>query len=204
MAFFPAGIIRTALPNMDREARQEYDVVIQAKDMGGHMGGLSGTTEVKITLTDVNDNPPKFPQSESVFLPSPSFTYSLLSLPYMSGLMAWPPLLPLASFFFLSLSISLSLSPSLSLSRFIFDFHHLCLSFSFFSICTFNRERGLASACVCCVLPEGTALLLASLAPLPPPHPTSHPDSCSPQRRNNIDLSNGRGRFSLETMSNYA
>ena len=61
-----AGIIRTALPNMDREARQEYDVVIQAKDMGGHMGGLSGTTEVKITLTDVNDNPPKFPQSESV------------------------------------------------------------------------------------------------------------------------------------------
>lgn len=49
---------------MDREARQEYDVVIQAKDMGGHMGGLSGTTEVKITLTDVNDNPPKFPQSE--------------------------------------------------------------------------------------------------------------------------------------------
>uniref|UniRef100_A0A3B5AAZ4 Cadherin 11 n=1 Tax=Stegastes partitus TaxID=144197 RepID=A0A3B5AAZ4_9TELE len=60
------GIIRTALPNMDREARQEYDVVIQAKDMGGHMGGLSGTTEVKITLTDVNDNPPKFPQSESL------------------------------------------------------------------------------------------------------------------------------------------
>ncbi|XP_062405575.1 cadherin-11 [Sardina pilchardus] len=57
------GVIRTALPNMDREARQEYDVVIQAKDMGGHMGGLSGTTEVKITLTDVNDNPPKFPQS---------------------------------------------------------------------------------------------------------------------------------------------
>ncbi|XP_035275884.1 cadherin-11 [Anguilla anguilla] len=57
------GIIRTALPNMDREARQEYNVVIQAKDMGGHMGGLSGTTEVKITLTDVNDNPPKFPQS---------------------------------------------------------------------------------------------------------------------------------------------
>lgn len=62
--FVHSGIIRTALPNMDREARQEYDVVIQAKDMGGHMGGLSGTTEVKITLTDVNDNPPKFPQSE--------------------------------------------------------------------------------------------------------------------------------------------
>ncbi|XP_042196394.1 cadherin-8 [Callorhinchus milii] len=57
------GIIRTALPNMDREAREEYQVVIQAKDMGGHMGGLSGTTTVTITLTDVNDNPPKFTQS---------------------------------------------------------------------------------------------------------------------------------------------
>nr|XP_023659797.1 cadherin-11-like [Paramormyrops kingsleyae] len=61
------GIIRTALPNMDREARQEYDVVIQAKDMGGHMGGLSGTTEVKIVLTDVNDNPPKFPQMQTTW-----------------------------------------------------------------------------------------------------------------------------------------
>ncbi|XP_028665470.1 cadherin-11 [Erpetoichthys calabaricus] len=57
------GIIRTALPNMDREAKEEYNVVIQAKDMGGHMGGLSGTTKVTIKLTDVNDNPPKFPQS---------------------------------------------------------------------------------------------------------------------------------------------
>uniref|UniRef100_H2ZV32 Cadherin 8 n=1 Tax=Latimeria chalumnae TaxID=7897 RepID=H2ZV32_LATCH len=57
------AIIRTALSNMDREAREEYFVVIQAKDMGGHMGGLSGTTTVTITLTDVNDNPPKFTQS---------------------------------------------------------------------------------------------------------------------------------------------
>ena len=55
------GIIRTALPNMDREAKEEYHVVIQAKDMGGHMGGLSGTTRVTITLTDVNDNSAKFP-----------------------------------------------------------------------------------------------------------------------------------------------
>lgn len=62
--FIFIGIIRTALPNMDREAKEEYHVVIQAKDMGGHMGGLSGTTKVTITLTDVNDNPPKFPQSK--------------------------------------------------------------------------------------------------------------------------------------------
>lgn len=49
---------------MDREMREEYLVVIQAKDMGGHMGGLSGTTTVTITLTDINDNPPKFSKSE--------------------------------------------------------------------------------------------------------------------------------------------
>ncbi|EPQ12841.1 cadherin-10 [Myotis yumanensis] len=57
------GIIRTALPNMNRENREQYQVVIQAKDMGGQMGGLSGTTTVNITLTDVNDNPPRFPQN---------------------------------------------------------------------------------------------------------------------------------------------
>ncbi|XP_062925394.1 cadherin-20-like [Mobula hypostoma] len=56
------GIIRTALPYMDREIKDEYLVVVQAKDMGGQMGGLSGTTTVNITLTDVNDNPPRFPQ----------------------------------------------------------------------------------------------------------------------------------------------
>lgn len=61
---------------MDREARQEYDVVIQAKDMGGHMGGLSGTTQVKITLSDVNDNPPKFAQGERIY----SFCYKCFSL----------------------------------------------------------------------------------------------------------------------------
>ncbi|XP_063779035.1 cadherin-10-like [Pseudophryne corroboree] len=57
------GIIRTALPNMNREIREHYQVVIQAKDMGGQMGGLSGTTTVNITLTDVNDNPPRFTQN---------------------------------------------------------------------------------------------------------------------------------------------
>uniref|UniRef100_A0A8C8VEZ3 Cadherin 8 n=1 Tax=Pelusios castaneus TaxID=367368 RepID=A0A8C8VEZ3_9SAUR len=60
---FILAIIKTALPNMDREAKEDYFVVIQAKDMGGHMGGLSGTTTVTITLIDVNDNPPKFAQS---------------------------------------------------------------------------------------------------------------------------------------------
>ncbi|XP_030712329.2 cadherin-9 isoform X2 [Globicephala melas] len=61
------GIIKTALPDMSRENREQYQVVIQAKDMGGQMGGLSGTTTVNITLTDVNNNPPRFPQSTYQF-----------------------------------------------------------------------------------------------------------------------------------------
>lgn len=47
---------------MDREAKDQYLLVIQAKDMVGQNGGLSGTTSVTVTLTDVNDNPPRFPR----------------------------------------------------------------------------------------------------------------------------------------------
>uniref|UniRef100_A0A8C1UWT9 Cadherin 7b n=1 Tax=Cyprinus carpio TaxID=7962 RepID=A0A8C1UWT9_CYPCA len=64
------GIIRTALPNMDRETRNQYVLIIQAKDMVGQMGGLSGTTSVTVTLTDVNDNPPRFSRK--------SYQYSVL------------------------------------------------------------------------------------------------------------------------------
>ncbi|XP_048868427.1 cadherin-6-like isoform X1 [Brienomyrus brachyistius] len=56
------GVIRTALSNMNRETREHFQVVIQAKDMAGQMGGLSGTATVSITLSDVNDSPPRFPQ----------------------------------------------------------------------------------------------------------------------------------------------
>lgn len=60
----PPGVLRTAVPDMDRETRDEYLVVLQAKDMGGHLGGLSGTTTITVKLTDVNDNPPHFRRSE--------------------------------------------------------------------------------------------------------------------------------------------
>lgn len=59
------GVVRTALADMDREARDRYLLVVQAKDMMGQMGGLSGTTSVTVLLTDVNDNPPRFPRSQS-------------------------------------------------------------------------------------------------------------------------------------------
>lgn len=49
---------------MDRETKDQYVLVIQAKDMVGQMGGLSGTTSVTVTLTDVNDNPPLFAHSK--------------------------------------------------------------------------------------------------------------------------------------------
>ncbi|XP_060899764.1 cadherin-6 [Labrus mixtus] len=58
------GVIRTALGprDMDREQREHYQVVIEAKDMAGQRGGLTGSTMVNISLTDVNDNPPQFTQ----------------------------------------------------------------------------------------------------------------------------------------------
>ncbi|XP_074545543.1 cadherin-7-like [Halichoeres trimaculatus] len=61
------GVVRTALPDLDRETRDQYLLVVQAKDMIGQMGGLSGTTSVTVTLTDVNDNPPRFPRKSYQF-----------------------------------------------------------------------------------------------------------------------------------------
>lgn len=52
--------------DMDREQREHYRVVIEAKDMAGHRGGLTGTTVVYITLTDVNDNTPRFTHSKTL------------------------------------------------------------------------------------------------------------------------------------------
>ncbi|XP_029111038.1 uncharacterized protein cdh24b isoform X2 [Scleropages formosus] len=69
------GILRTAVPDMDRESQDQYLVVLQAKDMGGHLGGLTGTTTVTVKLTDVNDNPPRFTQSMW------SFSVSELAIP---------------------------------------------------------------------------------------------------------------------------
>lgn len=109
---FLQGIIKTALPDMSRENREQYQVVIQAKDMGGQMGGLSGTTTVNITLTDVNDNPPRFPQSMEhlrVLLLSKETLYNQLFHRCHLG-----------SLFFLSLFFFFLLFFSLSLCLFIY------------------------------------------------------------------------------------
>ncbi|CAM4675946.1 unnamed protein product [Leuciscus chuanchicus] len=70
-----SGIVRTAVPDMDREAQAQYHVVLQARDMGGHQGGLTGTTTITVHLSDVNDNPPRFTQSMW------SFSVSELAVP---------------------------------------------------------------------------------------------------------------------------
>uniref|UniRef100_A0A8C7FHN5 Cadherin-2 n=1 Tax=Oncorhynchus kisutch TaxID=8019 RepID=A0A8C7FHN5_ONCKI len=57
------GVLRTAVTDMDRESQDTYLVVLEAKDMGGHLGGMSGTTTVTVRLSDVNDNPPHFRKS---------------------------------------------------------------------------------------------------------------------------------------------
>ncbi|XP_028288494.1 cadherin-7 isoform X1 [Parambassis ranga] len=54
------GIIVTSWPNMDREARDQYLVVVQVKDMLGLSGGYSSSTTVTVSLSDVNDNGPTF------------------------------------------------------------------------------------------------------------------------------------------------
>ncbi|KPP64546.1 hypothetical protein Z043_117097 [Scleropages formosus] len=54
------GIIVTSLPDMDREAREKYFVIVQVKDMMGLSGGYSATTTVTVSLSDVNDNGPIF------------------------------------------------------------------------------------------------------------------------------------------------
>ncbi|XP_061569447.1 cadherin-20 isoform X2 [Cololabis saira] len=54
------GIIVTSWANMDREAKEEYLVVVQVKDMLGLSGGYSSSTTVTVSLTDVNDNGPIF------------------------------------------------------------------------------------------------------------------------------------------------
>ncbi|XP_036234483.1 cadherin-19 [Molothrus ater] len=55
------GVIRMA-SQMDRETKDQYLVIIQAKDMVGQPGALSATATVTINLSDVNDNPPEFQQ----------------------------------------------------------------------------------------------------------------------------------------------
>ncbi|KAJ3611148.1 hypothetical protein NHX12_021164 [Muraenolepis orangiensis] len=54
------GLIVTSWSSMDREARDQYLVVVEVRDMLGQRGGHAASATVTVTLTDVNDNGPTF------------------------------------------------------------------------------------------------------------------------------------------------
>ncbi|XP_077591755.1 cadherin-7 isoform X2 [Stigmatopora nigra] len=54
------GIVVTSWADMDREAKEQYLVVVQVKDMLGMSGGYSATATVTVDLIDINDNGPIF------------------------------------------------------------------------------------------------------------------------------------------------
>lgn len=56
-------MIYTKEPNLDRETKSTYEIVVQAKDAPGFSGD-SSTATVIITLSDINDNFPVFKHSE--------------------------------------------------------------------------------------------------------------------------------------------
>lgn len=70
----------TAVADLDRETQDRYELVVKATDMAGQMGGLSGSTTVTIVITDVNDNPPRFPQSKHPPLNTQTHTPAICAL----------------------------------------------------------------------------------------------------------------------------
>ncbi|MEE6499833.1 hypothetical protein FKM82_003606 [Ascaphus truei] len=61
------GEIFTAVSNLDREKQSTYEIVVKARDSPGQNWGLSSTTSVIITLSDINDNFPTFTQNKFIF-----------------------------------------------------------------------------------------------------------------------------------------
>lgn len=61
--YFFTGVIYTKEPNLDREAKSMYEIVVQAKDAPGFSGD-SSTATVIISLSDINDNFPVFKHRE--------------------------------------------------------------------------------------------------------------------------------------------
>ncbi|PWA25246.1 hypothetical protein CCH79_00005344, partial [Gambusia affinis] len=60
------GEVKVAKTTLDRETKSTYKLTILASDMGGNAGGLTGTGEIEINLTDINDNIPTLAQETYV------------------------------------------------------------------------------------------------------------------------------------------
>lgn len=58
------------------KTKSTYKLTILASDMGGNAGGLTGTGEIEINLTDINDNIPTLAQ-ETVYLTQKAYSYSI-------------------------------------------------------------------------------------------------------------------------------
>ncbi|XP_035994117.1 desmoglein-2 [Fundulus heteroclitus] len=52
------GEVMVAKTTLDRETNDTYKLIILASDLGGQEGGNTGTGEIEIKLTDINDNIP--------------------------------------------------------------------------------------------------------------------------------------------------
>ena len=59
-----SGVIRTKRP-LDREAKEYYDLMVEAYDAG--IPEMTAVVKVGITVLDINDNPPFFPNDTMVF-----------------------------------------------------------------------------------------------------------------------------------------
>ena len=63
---------------LDREAKENYTLIIVAKD-GGFPKPLSSSASVLVTVADINDNPPKFQHHPYVtHIPSPTSSGKLI------------------------------------------------------------------------------------------------------------------------------
>uniref|UniRef100_UPI00358F6CFB cadherin-2-like n=1 Tax=Myxine glutinosa TaxID=7769 RepID=UPI00358F6CFB len=59
-----SGVISTIRFGIDREQVAEYELLVEARDLEGQPIGLAITTTVVVTVTDINDNLPKFVANE--------------------------------------------------------------------------------------------------------------------------------------------
>lgn len=81
-----SGIITTRVI-IDYEVTQVYRLVVEAKDDGIDQSRSSSCT-VKISIIDINDNPPKFPRTQPVYFSEgkiPTFSQCCLGVRFKKG-----------------------------------------------------------------------------------------------------------------------
>uniref|UniRef100_V9K9F2 Desmoglein-2-like protein n=1 Tax=Callorhinchus milii TaxID=7868 RepID=V9K9F2_CALMI len=59
-----SGAVKVNIANLDRETKNMYSIIVEARDDAGSSNGLTSTATVHIKITDVNDNVPKCEKNE--------------------------------------------------------------------------------------------------------------------------------------------